>query len=361
METPQQAESTAPDGVALLPDPTVSQIQSSDTVGPVIYHPPVDQSSGPLTVKEAVARYLTLRVSEGLSENGDTFSHLTKHLTKRLCETMGNLPLRAVRADHLRKWASELKDERNGRPLELLTRRHHLIACKTFFRRCWREGWIERDPTLPIVLPAVEERDVNLITTEQAFHFFKVNRDHRAIGRTALEAFGGIRYSTAGKIQKEHIKFERRGIEMPSNKHKSKKRKYRQGQPPNLWAWLRHAPEDCWLLKLRQYRDEKKEQFVMAGLRPMILKTDVERVRARDIKNVWRHSFASYLLAKEKDFDPVRYLMQHSRSTTTEVYEGRADELDAYRYFSITPASVLMTWEAFCQSTPTVPPAFPQP
>ncbi len=321
----------------------------------------VDQSNGPLTVNEAVARYLVLRVSEGIPEGGDTFSHLTKHLAVRLCASLGNTPLKTVRADHLRAWVQSLTHDRTGKPLDILTKRHHLIAVKTFFKRCWREGWIERDPTLPIVLPHIEERDVNVISAEDAFRFFKVNRDHRAIGRVALESFGGIRYTTAGKIKRTDIKFDRRGIEMQSYNHKSKRRKYRQGQPPNMWAWVKHAPDACWDLTFRQYRDEKRELFVMAGLRPMILKSDEERVKARDLKNVWRHSFATYLLAKEKDFDPVRYLMQHSRATTTEVYEGRGDELDAYRYFSITPASALLTWEQFCESTPSVPAAFPSP
>lgn len=362
MNTPQQSELTTPVGCAAsAAEPARPEIQGADIFAPVIYSTPptVDQSSGPLSLREAVARYMTLRVSEGLPEGGDTFSHLTKHLSRRLCDALGDMPLRNVKADHLRTWVAGLKHDRTGKPLDMLTKRHHLIAVKTFFRRCWREGWIERDPTMPIVLPAIEERDVNVVAVEQAFNFFKVNRDHRSIGRIALEAFGGLRYTSAGKIVKGDIKFERRGIELPSNKHKSRKRKYRQGQPPCLWAWLKHAPDECWELTFRQYREDKREMSVMAGMRPMILKNDADRAHARELKNVWRHSFASYLLAKEKDFAPIAYLMQHARSTTTEIYEGRADELDAHRYFSITPASVLMTWDQFCAATPHVPPQFP--
>lgn len=338
-------------------------IPAADVSSPVIYQTDTaaDVSNGPLSLRSAVARYLTLRVSEGLPEDGDTFSHLTKHLTVRLCASLGDLALRSIKADQLRAWVASLTHDRTGRPLDTLTKRHHMISVKTFFRRCWREGWIERDPTLPIVLPQIEEQDVNLVSVEQAFHFFKVNRDHRAVGRVALEAFGGLRYTSAGKLSKADLKFERRGIELPSNKHKSRKRKFRQGQPPCLWAWLKHAPDECWDLTFRQYREDKKEMGVMAGFRPMILKNDKDRKSAKDLKNAWRHSFASYLLAKEKDFDPVRYLMQHSRSTTTEVYEGRADELDAYRYFSITPMSVKMTWAEFCALIPMVPQQFAAP
>lgn len=323
----------------------------ADTFGEVIYQTPlVDHASGPVSVQEAVARYLMLRVAEGVSEKSDTYRHFTKHLSERLCAAFGKMELRSVKADHLRMWAGSLKNDRTGKPLEMLTVRHHLIAVKTFFRRCWREGWIERDPTLPLVLPQIEEKDVNVIAVRDAFEFFRVNRDHRSIGRLALEAFGGLRYTSAGKIRREDIRWERRGIEMPSTKHKSRKRKFRQGHPACLWEWLRHAPAEGWDLDLRQYREDKREMLVLSRMRPMVLKTDADREKARTLKNVWRHSFASYLLAKAKEYAPIAYLMQHARATTTEVYEGVADEFDALLYFAITPRSVLLSWEDFCAS-----------
>ena len=145
---------------------------------------------------------------------------------------------------------------------------------------------------------------------------------------------------------------------MPANKHKSGRTKRHQGQPPNCWEWLRHAGNECWELTFRQYREDKKEMAVLGGLRPMIPKNDADRAKARE--NVWRHSYASYLLAKEKNFAPVAYIMQHTRSTTTEIYKGCADELDALRYFAITPASVLMTWEEFCASVGAPEPEDPK-
>lgn len=307
----------------------------------------VSDDGGPVTVAEAVARYLTLRIVEGLPTDGDTYRHLNKQLAERLCGFIGDAELKSVRADHLRAWAAGLINTRTGRPLDPVTRRHHLVAVKTFFRRAWREGWIDRDPTLPIVLPAVEEKDVAVIPVADAFRFFAVNHGHRAIGRVALEAFGGLRYTSAARLTKADLKFERRGIEMPSSKHKSGRRKFRQGQPACLWAWLTHAPEDCWRLSVHQYREEKKEMLVLAGLRPLVLKSDADRLKARALKNVWRHSFASYLLAKAKDYAPIAYLMQHARATTTEIYEGMADELDAHRYFAITPQTVALGWDAF--------------
>jgi site-specific recombinase XerD len=299
------------------------------------------------TLRESVVRYMQLRLAEGLDEKGDTYRHIKKHLLERFCGAFGEWPLASLRVDHLRTWAAALVNPRTSEPMDPLTRRHHLVDVKTFFKRAVREDWIRRDPTIALVLPAIEQEDVTVMPVRDAFEFFRANRHARAIGRIALEAFGGLRYTSAGRICKDCIKFERRGIEMPANKHKSRKRKFRQGHPANLWTWLHAAPEACWTLTLRQYAEEKKEMFVMAGLREMVLKTPEHRERARALKNIWRHSFASYLLALTGDFGPVGYLMQHSRQTTTEIYEGCVDRRDAKLYFSITPQSVLLSWDDF--------------
>ncbi len=181
----------------------------------------------------------------------------------------------------------------------------------------------------------------------ETFELFRKNRDSRAIGRVALEAFGGIRYTTAGRLGKDEVKFAQAGIEMAANKHKSRRRNFRQGQPENCWQWLRHAPAACWAMTPRQYAEDKKEMLVVAGLRPMTAKSEADHERFRELRNVWRHSFASYHLALGKDFSRTGYFMQHSSPKTTRIYEGRADQRDAALYFKITPDSVLLTWEEF--------------
>lgn len=305
-------------------------------------------------LSDSVAKYVALRTAEGLKEKTDTYRHLRKHLMVRLVAALGDYKISDITADHLRTWAVKLVDD-DGKPVSELTRRHHLISAKTFFKRAATERWIERDPSEAVILPKVEEDDVNLMAVRDAFHFFKVNRDHRAIGRLALEAFGGLRYKSAGKIQEDDLRFEERGIYMPGRDHKSGKRKFRQGQPANVWAWLKHAPKECWTLTLRQYADEKTEMHVSAGLRPMVLKSKEDRDQAKALHNVWRHSFASYLLAETNNAQAVGRLMQHSRQSTTEGYEGVAREQHARLYFAITPESVLLTWDEFAQQL--TPPA----
>lgn len=309
----------------------------------------------PSNVREAVLRYLQLRICEGLDPNGDTISHLKLHLGVRFCEPFGAIPLNLIQADHLRLWEKSLKNPKTGHEMSLITRRHHMIDVKTFFKRCYLERWIDHDPARVVKLPEITEETPNVIPVKDAFTFFQRNRNERSIARVALEAFGFLRYTSAGKLAKADLDFTERGIEMPANKHKSGKRKFRQGHPSNLWEWLTAAPEATWKVTLRQYAQDKAEMLAVAGLRPYQLKTEEEREKARALKNVWRHSCISYLLAKTKSFDTVSYLAQHSRPSTTEVYEGMAREKDSILYFGITPKSVLLSWDEFAASFQPTP------
>lgn len=300
-----------------------------------------------LTAIEAVRRYLQLRLDQGMLVNSDTFRHLRKHLSERFCGAFGEWPIEDIKTDHLRTWVKTLTNPKTSAPMSHNTRNHHLKDLKVFFKCARVEGWIQRDPTEPMKLVKLCEENVTVIPVRDAFEVFKQNRDRRCIGRLALEAFGGLRYSTAGQVVKEDLKFDVHGIEMPSNKHKSRKRKFRQGQPENCWKWLSHSPDGCWALTLRQYAEEKKEMLVIAGVRPLVTKCDEDREKLKTLHNIWRHSFASYLLALRKNFPDVAYLMQHSKTTTTEIYEGQATERDARLYFAISPDTVMMTWEEF--------------
>lgn len=305
-----------------------------------------------LTVLQAVQRYLSLRLDQGMIANSDTYRHLRKHLLQRFCGAFGPWPLEDVTTDHLRDWIKGLTNPKTGGPMAHNTRNHHLKDLKVFFKCARIEQWIQRDPTEPMKLVKIHEDNVTVIPVREAFEVFKRNLNARCVGRLALEAFGGLRYSTAGTITKDDLKFDCDGIEMPSNKHKSRKRKFRQGQPANCWKWLRHAPESCWQVGLSSYAQEKKEMLVLAGLRPMVVKSDADKQTIEAFRNIWRHSFASYLLARVKNFSKVAYLMQHSKTTTTEIYEGQALERDAHLYFCISPDTVMMSWEEFVAAHP---------
>lgn len=289
-----------------------------------------------MTVTDAIARYKALRLAEGMVEKSDTHRHVKLHL-ERFEKEFGPLALDALTADLIREWLSKLKHPDNGNPMSSLTRRHHRKDVNTFLKRCVNEEWCAKNPCEKVVPPKIEEEDKEVLTARQIFDLLHFNRDEPVIGRMAFELFGGLRCSSVERLMPEHVKRDAKGIRLPGVLHKSAKTKFRQGHPDVLWAWFDHVGERMWTEVSQKNYDEKKRDAFL-------------RARVPNTGNVLRSSFASYLLAVKKSVPEVSYLMQHRKTTTTEIYEGVADENDAKLVLAMTPAGVAMTWEAFTAS-----------
>lgn len=301
--------------------------------------------ASPMLVADAVAAYMALRLTEDVKKKTDTYRHIKLHLVDRFIASFGPKGMDAVTTEELREWFAGLKDPDTGKPLSNTTKRDHRKDVNTFFKRAVREEWCRRNPCERVVPPKVVQRDKPPMPVRDIFQLLKANRDEPVVGRIALELFGSLRTSSAGRCEKAWIKWEAKGIRMPGvaletdeQQHKSGKSKYRQGHPPVLWDWLRHAGEPCWEdITEGNYGHKKVQAFIRANV--------------KNPGNGLRRSCASYQLALTKSVGPVSYLMQHKHTSTTEIYEGEADESDARLFMAITPAATLLTWDEFVKST----------
>lgn len=295
-----------------------------------------------LTVEDAVKKYQALRADEGLS--GDSLSHMELHLDRFVREVpsmkaLGALPLFTIGPDRIREWMAALKQAHGFGPITL---RHHRKSVHMFFERALIEKWTFENPCRAVVPPKVDDGDVTVMAPQAIFKLLKVNRDLPVVGRIVLELFGALRCSSVERIKEEHIRWKARGIEMPGKKHKTGKRKFRQGQPAVLWAWLEHATPACWTeITEKNYDEQKRDAFVRAGV--------------QNPGNVLRHSFASYLLAVKKDLAHVSYQMQHTSLKMTEKYEGVAEEDDGKLVMAMTPSAVLLSWDEFVRQNQPAP------
>ena len=286
------------------------------------------------TIRQAITRYMELRRAEDIVKDSDTDRHLKKHLEERLVEAFGDRRLDDVSADDLRAWLHGLKHPDTGAPMSNLTKRHHRKDVNTFWKRAVAEGWCRSNPCALVVPPKVDDEDVETLAARDVFALLKANRTEPVVGRMVFELFGGLRCSSVERLKPELVDTAERGILMPGQLHKSGKRKYRQGHPGALWAWVEHAAPACWdRISAGNYDVEKGRAFIRAGV--------------RNSGNVLRHSFASYLLAATKNQPLVGYLMQHKHTATTEKYEGVAKEADARLVFAMTPAAVVLEWDEF--------------
>jgi hypothetical protein len=277
-----------------------------------------------INVADAVAQYITFRAEGKLS--ADTRRHIEKHVRDRFGAYFAGEKLRDVTAGKIGDWLKSLRvsrGDREGEPVEALTRRHHRKDVNTFFDFCVTKGWLAKNPCELVAVPHVEEEDVELMTVEEGRRLFAANEDRPVVGRMALEAFGFLRASRAGLLPREHINFDERGIMLRGEGRKGSKARFRQGHPDNLWAWLNRAPDETWGLTGWRYRNEKRNAFVRAGL--------------DGSDNRLRKTCLSAHLAWLKNQPLTSYLAQHRHATTTDVYLGVVTERDGAAWFQIRP------------------------
>jgi site-specific recombinase XerD len=267
-----------------------------------------------ITVGEAVAKYVALRAGDGLAA-GTSYQLKTK--LGRLVAAFGERQLAGVSSAELRAWLA-------GLDFAPWTVKDHLKVASTFWTAARREKWTLEDPTEGVKGPKIEAEEVNVLSLAEGKKLFAANRGLPVVGRLALEAFGGLRCSSAGRLTLPDLKWPGRGIELPGRRHKSGRRHYIDGLPPNLWRWLKAAPAGCWTMTERQYATEKAAAFIRAGV--------------ASTHNCLRHSFCTYHVAAGKDAAATAVLMQHtSPSTLYKFYKGKATAADGRAWFRISP------------------------
>jgi hypothetical protein len=282
------------------------------------------RGGGTTTVANAVSLYMAYRKEGKLA--ADTLRHFKKHLQDRFGAVFADSRVRDITPQAISNWLKGLTHPRTGEPMDAVTRKHHRKDVNTFFDYCVSQGWAPRNPCELVAVPAIEEEDVVLMAVDDGRRLFEKNAKERVVGRLALEAFGFLRASSAGRIQREHINFEERGIRMPGAQHKSQKTKFRQGHPDNLWEWLKRAPDDCWTMQWWEYRNEKALAFARADL--------------SGSDNRLRKTCLSAHLAWLKNQPLTSYLAQHRHQSTTDIYLGVMLERDGQAWFQIRPPGI---------------------
>ncbi len=161
--------------------------------------------------------------------------------------------------------------------------------------------------------------------TQRLFEWV-VDKEPVILGRLALEAFAGLRFSSASKLSLDDINFTEEGLSLPASKIKTRRRQYLDELPANLWEWLRVAKEDCWQIGEHDYRHRKCAAFKYAGV--------------PHPRNCLRHSFATYHVALHKDAGwTARLLCHRNQQQLYTHYLGRATAKEGEAYFNVRPAT----------------------
>ena len=269
-----------------------------------------------VTVAQMVEKYLAARKSDGVGKA--SLSHTKKDL-ERLCEKFGTKSADDVTADQLRAWLAAL-------PFAATTKRNHHKHGAAVWNWAAREGIASANPWKNVEKPPMTTDEVSVLCLADAQKLFTTAKEHRpaACARLALEAFCGLRHSTAASILKSEIDFTARGLRIPAAKIKTQRPQYIEGLPENLWAWLKAASDDSWTLSGKDYERAKSDCFRLA--------------KVENPGNVLRHSFCSYHVAQYKDAARTAVILCHtSPRTLYQHYKGLVTAADAAGFFAIKP------------------------
>jgi integrase len=283
---------------------------------------------GALPIEEARRRYEIAQAPRILAR--DTVTHRALHLD-RFQKAFAGRPVGRITPTDIAEWLGSLAHPDTGEPVAAKSRAHHRANVGKLFAWAVVERLVDRNPVDAVPVPDEDAEDeVNILTVDQARQLFAANRDALCVGRLALEAFGGLRFSSAARLVSADISFPERGIILPATKHKSRKRQYLDGLPANLWAWLHHAHPAGFEVNPRLYLDYKRRMFEAAGLKG--------NGQEESMRNVLRHSFCTYHVAMDKDAARTAVLLTHrSPAMLYRYYRGRASEADGKAYFRIEP------------------------
>lgn len=173
-----------------------------------------------ITIREASERYLKSRAADGIAKA--TLSHAKMDMG-RFVDQFGDRLL-AVTPDEIRTWLASL-------PYAAVTKRNHYKRVSAFYTWARMEGLASANPCESIRSPARDSNDVSVLSVDDTKKLFRTARRLRpeVCTRLALEAFAGLRYSSAARIVKVDINFEDKGITLPAAKLKTRKRHYIDG------------------------------------------------------------------------------------------------------------------------------------
>ena len=266
--------------------------------------------------QRSVRRYVEARTAEKRGEA--SLSHAVNDL-KRFCDAFGTRPAAEITADELRDWIAALK-------FQPTTKRNHHKHGTALFQWAINEGILDENPFANVKPPPFLADEVSVLSVEDATKLFAAALVHRpdACPRLALEAFAGLRVSTACKLTPDCLDFTAKGIRIAAEIIKGKRPQYIDGLPANIWTWLGRAKKTDWHLSGKDYERAKSDVFRLAGV--------------PNPGNVLRHSFCSYHVAMHKDASRTAVILCHTSPTILyRHYKGIASAADAALYFAVTP------------------------
>ena len=265
-----------------------------------------------LSVTELVNLFLVTKAKAGKS---DRYLRALHYNLKKFVASHGRTLARDVSIVDVESWIENLR-------LMPRTRRGYLSDLRTLFNFGVRRGIVASNPAAAVELPVEIQGPVTIHTPEQVASVLKVARDYDPdiLRALAVRYFSGLRTAEAERLTDEEV--QEKYIEVTALKSKTRSRRLVTIQP-NLRAWLSlggHLPAPP-----------------QNGRRMLEFQRHLRRVDLTWPKNVARHSFVSYHLAKFQNAGKTALEAGHTEQMLFAHYREIVTREAGKAYFDILP------------------------
>jgi len=294
--------------------------------------------SSSLALSDAIIDFLEyLEVERGRAQKTSENYHF---YLQRLVEYAGNIDIREIDNEVVRKWRLWLNRHKNdqGQALSLTSQSYHLIALRSFLGFCTKRGYDTLPPSA-IELPKTTRQRVSFLTDDEVQRLFEAVDTDTPVGlrdRAILELLftSGLRVSELVSLDRGHINVRRREFSVRGKGQKDRPifisqqaadwvelyLKSRLDNLPALFiAYSRHTahiPRDGSFrrLSVRSIQRLVSQYALLAGITKHVS------------PHTMRHSFATDLLMNGADLRSVQSMLGHANISTTQVYTHVTDQ-----------------------------------
>ena len=230
--------------------------------------------------------------------------------------------LLSLDSTHLRGYLTYLRSLK----ISPRTQSRHLSAIREFYRFAYSENWIKENPCDYVDTPKLPKSLPKFLTEQEVLELIDYARSESRRLYTLLEVVyaSGLRVSelvglpiTAFNAEENHLFVVGKGSKeriVPLNEHASTALKewlsYREStlKRPSRWLFPSRLSKLGHLTRGAFFKELKK------------LATEIGLDPEKVFPHVFRHSFASHLVAHEADLRSVQKMLGHADIATTEIY-----------------------------------------
>lgn len=263
---------------------------------------------------EVVRIYLAIKRTEGLSE-------LTLKLKFYRLKAFFNVvrkPITMITANDIRAFLFSYQ-ERHGISNATLDGFRTVICC--FFRWAAAEGYIDKDPTIPVKPIRFEYKQRNSLTQIELEYIRMACIDKREKAMIEFYYSTGCRVSEMGRVKIDEVNFVDREVTLFGKGSKSRTSYINARAKVALQDYLQERKDDCPYLFCTTKRPYRKlTKSALEKIVRIICDRVGDKLQKHVTPHVFRHTTATQAVINGMPVNEVQKLLGHSTIATTMVY-----------------------------------------